>query len=72
MLVVEIAKIRRAYFQQKQAIKTISCELKVSRKAIRPDATEVRYERSVQPMPKIGPLRKRLEELLLAQRFADK
>lgn len=33
MLVVEtIAKIRRAFFQQKKAIKTISRELKVSRK----------------------------------------
>ena len=71
MLVVEtIAKIRRAYFQQKQAIKTISRELKVSRKAIRKairsEATEFRSERSVQPMPKIGPLRERLDELLLA------
>jgi hypothetical protein len=36
MLVVEtIAKIRRAFFQQKKAITTISRELKVSRKAIR-------------------------------------
>ena len=71
MLVVEtIAKIRRAYFQQKKAIKTISRELKVSRKAIRKairsEATEFRYERSVQPMPKIGPWRKQLDELLLA------
>jgi transposase len=71
MLVVEtIAKIRRAYFQQKKAIKTISRELKVSRKAIRKairsEATEFRYERSVQPMPKIGPWRERLDELLLA------
>ena len=71
MLVVEtIAKIRRAYFQQKKAIKTISRELKVSRKAIRKairsEATEFRYERSVQPMPKIGPWREQLDELLLA------
>ncbi len=71
MLVVEtIAKIRRAYFQQKKAIKTISRELKVSRKAIRKairsEGTEFRYERSVQPMPKIGPWREQLDELLLA------
>ena len=71
MLVVEtIAKIRRAFFPQKKAIKTISRELKVSRKAIRKairsEATEFRYERSVQPMPKIGPWRDRLDELLLA------
>ena len=69
MLVVEtIAKIRRAFFQQKKAIKTISRELKVSRKAIRKvirsEATEFRYERSVQPMPKIGPWRDQLEDLL--------
>jgi transposase len=71
MLVVEtIAKIRRAFFQQKKAIKTISREQKVSRKAIRKairsEATEFRYERSVQPMPKIGPWREQLDELLLA------
>jgi len=71
MLVVEtIAKIRRAFFQQKKAIKTISRELKVSRKAIRKvirsEATEFHYERSVQPMPKIGPWRDQLEELLLS------
>jgi transposase len=71
MLVVEtIAKIRRAFFQQKKAIKTISRELKVSRKVIRKvirsEATEFRYERAVQPMPKIGPWRSRLDGLLLA------
>jgi transposase len=71
MLVVEtIAKIRRAFFQQKKAIKTISRELKVSRKAIRKvirsEATEFHYERSVQPMPKMGPWRDPLEELLLS------
>jgi len=71
MLVVEtIGKIRRAFFQQKKAIKTISRELKVSRKAIRKairsEATEFRYERSVQPMPKLGPWRDQLDELLLA------
>jgi hypothetical protein len=59
MLVVEtIAKIRRAFFHQKKPIKAICRELKVSRKvvrkAIRSEATEFRYERSVQPMPKLG------------------
>ena len=59
MLVVEtIAKIRRAFFHQKKPIKTICRELKLSRKAvrraIRSEATEFRYERSVQPMPKLG------------------
>ena len=71
MLVVEtIAKIRRAFFHQKKAIKTISRELKVSRKVIRKvirsGETEFRYERTVQPMPKIGPWRDQLNGLLLS------
>src|SRR5258706_14114559 len=71
MLVVEtIAKIRRALFHQKKAIKTISRELKVSRKVIRKvirsGETEFRYERTVQPMPKVGPWRDQLNELLLS------
>jgi transposase len=71
MLVVEtIAKIRRAYFVQKKPIKAICRELgvsrKVVRKVIRSGATEFRYEREVQPQPKIGPWRDRLDGLLLA------
>ncbi len=71
MLVVEtIAKIRRAFFHQKKPIKTICRELKLSRKAvrkaIRSEATEFRYERSVQPMPKLGAWREQLDELLAA------
>ena len=62
MLVVEtIAKIRRAYFQDRKPIKQICRELRVSRntvrKVIRSGATEFTYERSVQPQPKIGPWR---------------
>ncbi len=69
MLVVEtIAKIRRAYFHQKKPIKAICRELKISRKAvrkaIRSEATEFRYERSVQPMPKLGAWREQLDGLL--------
>jgi transposase len=69
MLVVEtIAKIRRAYFSQKKPIKEICRELRVSRKVvrkvIRSDATEFRYERETQPLPKIGPWREQLEGLL--------
>jgi transposase len=69
MLVVEtIAKIRRAYFVQKKAIKEICRELKVSRKVVRrvvrSGATEFVYERSVQPHPKIGPWREELDRLL--------
>ena len=69
MLVVEtIAKIRRAYFSQGKAIKEICRELRISRKVvrkvIRTGATEFRYERSRQPMPRLGPWRERLEALL--------
>lgn len=69
MLVVEtIAKIRRAYFSQKKPIKEICRELRVSRKVvrkvIRSDATEFRYERETQPLPKIGPWQEQLEGLL--------
>ena len=66
MLVVEtIAKIRRAYFAQKKPIKEICRDLHVSRKVvrkvIRSNATEFRYERTAQPLPKIGPWRDRLD-----------
>jgi transposase len=71
MLVVEtIAKIRRAYFVQQKPIKAICRELglsrKVVRKVLRSDATEFRYTRETQPLPKIGPWRDELDELLLA------
>jgi transposase len=71
MLVVEtIAKIRRAYFVQQKPIKVICRELglsrKVIRKVIRSEATEFRYVRETQPLPKIGPWRERLDALLLA------
>jgi transposase len=71
MLVVEtIAKIRRAYFVQQKPIKAICRELglsrKVVRKVLRSDATEFRYTRSTQPLPRIGPWRDELEALLLA------
>jgi transposase len=69
MLVVEtIAKIRRAYFSLGKPIKEICRELhlsrKVVRKVIRSNATEFHYERSRQPLPRIGPWRQRLESLL--------
>jgi hypothetical protein len=70
MLVVEtIAKIRRAFFSQGKSIKEICRDLHVSRKVvrkvIRSDATEFHYERSRQPLPKIGPWRDRLDALLV-------
>ena len=69
MLVVEtIAKIRRAFFKQGKAIKAICRELgvsrKVVRKVIRSGATEFRYEREDQPLPKISRWRDTLDQLL--------
>src|SRR6266699_3201400 len=69
MLVVEtIAKIRRAYFVHGQPIKAICRELgvsrKVVRKVIRSGATEFRYEREDQHLPKIGRWRYSLDQLL--------
>jgi hypothetical protein len=69
MLVLEtIAKIRLAYFVQRKTIKAICRELKVSRKVVRKvlrsDATEFRYERSEQPLPRIGPWQDALDGML--------
>src|SRR5437773_8881245 len=71
MLVLEtIGKIRRAFFVQKKPIKAICREFRVSRKVvlkvIRSEATEFRYERGRQPLPRIDPWRAQLDELLLA------
>ena len=67
MLVLEtIAKIRRAFFVQGKSIKLICRELgvsrKVVRKVVRSQATEFRYEREAQPLPKIGPWTDQLDE----------
>ena len=64
MLVVEtVAKVRRAYFVQGKAIKAICRELNVSRKVVRKilrsEATEFRYRREEQPMPRLGPWQER-------------
>ena len=71
MLVVEtVAKIRRAYFVQGKPIKAICRELRISRKVVRKvvgsEATEFRYERENQPLPRLGPLREVFDELLAA------
>jgi transposase len=69
MLIVEtIAKIRRAHLAQGKSIKSIARELRVSRKVVRKvlrtGATEFRYEREVQPRPKLGRWREVLDGLL--------
>jgi transposase len=71
MLVVEtIAKIRRLSLVQGKSIKEICRELRISRKVVRKvlrsGATEFRYERERQPMPKIGPWRDQLDGLLVS------
>ena len=69
MLVVEtIAKIRRLSLVQGKSIKAICRELgfsrKVVRKVLRSEATEFRYEREDQPLPRIGPWQWELDEVL--------
>src|ERR1700748_1510893 len=69
MLVVEtIAKIRRAFFKQGKPIKAICRELGVSRKVVRKvmraGASEGRYQREDQTLPKIGRWRDTLDQLL--------
>ena len=71
MLVVEtIAKIRRAFLVQGKSIKAICRDLRVSRKVVRKvlrsEATEFRYERDEQPLPRIGPWQEALDQLLKA------
>jgi transposase len=69
MFVVEtIAKIRRAHFVQGKPIKAICRELKISRKVVRKvlrsGESAFAYERTVQPLPKIGPFRDELDRIL--------
>src|SRR5690606_19863989 len=69
MLIVEtIARIRRAHFVQGKPIKAICRELKISRKVVRKvlrsGETAFEYERTVQPMPKIGPYKDELDRIL--------
>ena len=69
MLVVEtIAKIRRLHLAEGRSIKSICRDLglsrKVVRKVLRSGATEFRYERTRQPLPKLGPWQAELDRLL--------
>jgi transposase len=64
----KIGDIRRAYFEQHRPIKEIVRTLSVSRatvrKIVRGQETEHRYERVVQPTPKLGDWVAVLEEIL--------
>ena len=69
MSVVEtVARIRREFFVKGKAIKEIVRDLGVSRntvmKVLRSGETAFAYERSVQPLPKLGPWSADLERLL--------
>ena len=71
MLTVEtIGRIRRAFFVDEKPIRQIVRELRVSRKtvrkAVREAGTEFRYERQVQPQPRLGPFVARLDAMLEA------
>ena len=63
-----IGQIRRAYFEQRRPIKEIVRTLRVSRatvrKVIRGQETEFKYERDVQPAPKLGEWVEVLSEIL--------
>jgi hypothetical protein len=65
-----IGRIRRAFWVDKKSIREIVRELRVSRrtvrKAIRGSSTEFRYERRVQPQPRLGPFVARLDAMLEA------
>ena len=71
MLIVEtIARIRRDHLDRGVPIRQIARELKLSRntvrKAIRGDVVAFGYERTVQPLPKLGPWVGELERVLEA------
>jgi transposase len=63
-----IGEIRRAYFEQHRPIKEIVRALRISRatvrKVIRSRKTEFKYERGVQPAPKLGEWVEVLSEIL--------
>jgi transposase len=65
-----IARIRREFFVRGRPIKEIVRDLHVSRntvrKVVRSGATAFEYEREVQPLPKLGLWRDRLEALLVS------
>jgi len=62
-----IARIRRAFFGHGKPIcRKLGVSRKVVRKVIRSGATEFRYQREDQPLPKIGCWRDTLEVFVLA------
>ena len=64
----KIGQIRRAFFERhlpiKEIVRTLSVSRATVRKVIRGTATEFRYERGVQPAPKLGEWVEVLTEIL--------
>jgi transposase len=69
-----IARLRREFYARGRTIKEIVRDLHISRntvrKILRSGETQFTYEREIQPLPKIGPWKDRLDRLLSAN--ADK
>jgi transposase len=65
-----IGKVRRAYWVQQKKIKAIARELRLSRgtvrRIVRSGETALVYERTEQPLPKLGPFVAQLDKLLEA------
>jgi transposase len=68
LCVETVGRIRRLYFVEGRPIKEIVRLLKVSRntvrRVLRAEAPKLRYERVVQPRPRLGPYATRLEQML--------
>ena len=64
----KIGEIRRAFFDRhlpiKEIVRTLSVSRATVRKVIRGKATEFKYERGVQPAPKLGEWVEVLTEIL--------
>ena len=70
MLTVEtIGRIRREFFVKGKTIKEIARDLRLSRntvrKVVRSQATSFEYERSVQPLPRLGAWTGTLDRMLM-------
>ena len=65
-----ISKVRLAFHVEGWSMKKISRELHVSRntvrKIVRSNETDFTYERTNQPLPRIGPWQSRLEQFLVS------
>ena len=77
MLIVEtIARMRREHLGKGVPVKQIARDLRLSRntvrKVVRSGETSFRYERKVQPMPKLGPWVEELERRLEANEEKNK